>query len=916
MLAILTPNVIYTARVAATPASNDGVAELSIGTESGTLSDVLDGMTVWAGSSAGGKDKGMARVRAIETGKLTIGLTSDGVFGLGDYLTIVDDMGWWSRPAVTDDSGAILLDGDITYAGQHEDWKPVVVMGPDAVAYLAGETVEVAFDASTSWVPDSTAASYAWEAPGADAVTGDDTATPTITYAAAGTYLVRCTVTASNGEANSGYRRVYVWDDAHLPVTAFQLETFSGSYDNGGWICKIKAFAGVSMDSLYDGCKVILFADERYGSFAGSIGPVAWRESVKMIGWVDGESIEIGYDRSTVTFEISGPAAWLGKLPGQGCDLWDDSETPSTWSTVEALSVDKCLASVCIWQSTAGAITDVYPSGDLRRIPSVEGLSSGMIWGGLSTLGGKIGAKPCADRYGRLFLEIDQQLISTDDRTSIPTVMDIERQDWRETVEFGRSDIGKASQVEVNGTCWSGGSHAAVRAGCGKFPGRFGQPQSLTMVFASEEDAAMTVGHLRAKLNNPYPLVYVYLIENNPLVDICPRQTVSMSLAADDTPRGIIWDAQRLIPRTVSYVQRADGSLVTDLECEGETSGTAGVMLPIPTDAPVVNDGADDYLGDADYPMVPTGSIWFPDLLPGEGGPPSSGCRDNLGAAGNGPFEVWPDKFFLTTQDADKLSTMIYYPCMIRPVGSAAETRLRIVGHLEYLLAGEWKQSNGASAWLSNALDGSGSVVLTALNNVQYGFGDRDSWFKPAAQMDVNGFKITLNQPGTEVPGAYNKLFDFADGWQGWTYEGNPVPEDVRWYNGRLEKRRARTYFKWYPDELYAATGAVVECDHGPTSWGPFSGFGVGIVNTEDPLSVSWVYTNARNYGHPSLTLGSAYNGKRIHYVQFDEGADDANAGVYPCWIDNVQLTGFTNKLAARRLNIERLELYNICRPA
>ena len=910
LLGILVPSVIYTARVAVAPVSNDGVSTLSIGTEAGTLSDVLDGMTVWIGSTAGAMDKGRARVRAIETGLLSIGLTSDIVFAVGDYLTIVNDIGWWAKPAVLDDSGAILVDGVTAYAGQHEDWSPVVIMGPDGVAKLTDASVSVGFDASPSWAPDATISGYAWSAPGSASISNETTATPTITYNAAGTYLVRCTVTASNGETNSGFRNVYIWDDAHPAVSDFKVESLSTSYDNGGFTCKVEAYSGVPLSTLYDGAKVILFAVERFGSYAGSIGPVSGRETIKMIGWVEGESIDIGSDQSSVVFEISGPAAWMGKLPAQGINLVDGTESPTTWESVEGLTVDKALASVCTWQSTAGAIIDVYPNMDTRRIPSIEGLSSGSIWSAIASLGDKIKAKGCADRFGRLFVEIDQQLIAVEDRVSIPTVMDIERQDWRESVEFGRVGIAKVSQVEVNGSYWSGAKHTAVRAGCGNFPGRFGQPQSASMIFASEADAALTVGHLREKLNNPYPTVYLYLAENNDLVDICPRQYVSMSLTASDTPRGLVWNAKRLIPRSISYAQRDDGSVVTDLECEAETIGTAGVMLPIPTEAPVVNEGASEYLSEPGFTMLPTGSIWFPDLLSGDAGPVTSGCRDNLSAPGNGPFVVWPDKTFLTTEDAEKISTLIHYPCMIRPIGSAAETRLRIIGSLEYLDNGVWTRSDSVAAWLAYAVNGAGEPVLTALNNTFIGYGDRDSWFKPTTQMDVNGFKIALPEPPTQVPGAYNKLFDFADGWQGWTWSGNSVPENVRWYDGRLEKRRDRTFFHWYPDELYAVTGATVECDHRAAG---FCGFGVGIVENEDPLSVSWKYVNARLDSHPVYTIGSGDNGKRIHYVMRDDGAGNDQPGEYYSWMDNVQLTGFTSKLSARRMNISRVELYNVC---
>ena len=59
--------------------------------------------------------------------------------------------------------------------------------------------------------------SYLWEAsgPAAVTITGASTATPTFTFTAAGTYLIRLTVSALNGKSFSGYRKTVVHDAGH-----------------------------------------------------------------------------------------------------------------------------------------------------------------------------------------------------------------------------------------------------------------------------------------------------------------------------------------------------------------------------------------------------------------------------------------------------------------------------------------------------------------------------------------------------------------------------------------------------------------------------------------------------------------------------------------------------------------------------
>src|SRR3972149_2189681 len=128
------------------------------------------------------------------------------------------------------------MDVDVAYSDQHVDFDPVPVLGSHAVLWLTGASISVDFDASDSWVFDSTISAYAWTAPGSSASSGMSTATPTITYNAAGIYRVYCTVTAANGKTPMGARNGFVFDDDNPPATGFQLANCEGSVDSGGWM--------------------------------------------------------------------------------------------------------------------------------------------------------------------------------------------------------------------------------------------------------------------------------------------------------------------------------------------------------------------------------------------------------------------------------------------------------------------------------------------------------------------------------------------------------------------------------------------------------------------------------------------------------------------------------------------------------
>src|SRR4026208_1012857 len=100
-LAVLKPNTIYTARLAAVPGSTDLVYEITFTSGSGTLGDVKPGMTLYVGTIAGAYDLGMSRIRKNPiSGTFYIGLTSAIDWQSSCYLTVVDEFDWDAKHAL------------------------------------------------------------------------------------------------------------------------------------------------------------------------------------------------------------------------------------------------------------------------------------------------------------------------------------------------------------------------------------------------------------------------------------------------------------------------------------------------------------------------------------------------------------------------------------------------------------------------------------------------------------------------------------------------------------------------------------------------------------------------------------------------------------------------------------------------
>ena len=105
------PATVYTARLNGAPASTNKVVEITYDGGSGTLGNVLPGMTLAVGSAAGASEKGLCRIRAVPgAAKFYLGETSEIAWADNDYLTVLDEFGLWPRHV-----GQVGLDTYVDY---------------------------------------------------------------------------------------------------------------------------------------------------------------------------------------------------------------------------------------------------------------------------------------------------------------------------------------------------------------------------------------------------------------------------------------------------------------------------------------------------------------------------------------------------------------------------------------------------------------------------------------------------------------------------------------------------------------------------------------------------------------------------------------------------------------------------------
>jgi hypothetical protein len=581
-MAVYKPAVVYTARVNQTFSSLDKVIQVTYDTGSGTLGNVLPGMTMYVGTAAGLSDVGMVRIRKAPSGTVFyVGENAELAWADNLYLTVVDDFGVWPRHVQIDPSTfAAYMDQDIAYSDQHALASPIPILGPRFVpAWLTGATVVLSFDSSLSYVLGSSIASVLWAFPGASATSGLTTHTPTATYNATGTYRGPCQLTAANGKVTTGYVRIRVFNrSADPPVTQFDLvDTIRGSWSEGGYQAKIKMWAEADFSSVVDRAMVVIFARDFYGVTEASIGAVASRENIVMTGWIDGESIIQNPDGSEVSFTVEGVHAWMKKISGFAVGIQNKTGVAAVWTDWQNLTVDKSLYHLFFWQSTIIPVVDVFLTLD-TKLSTEQSAPTGTIYEQVTyllknTLLGTAGA----DRFNRLFCEVDLQLTPPANRGAVPVVLDLQQQDWREQMRMSRIVVRPTALVDLSGVVIDAGNLASpiFSLAPGHVPEHWGRTIKQDRMLLATQAQANELAAMKLAWDDHQFEFDIDLAGNNRMVDIFPsQQFVGMVVNQADTPRGFTFNGHVIVREiNMSLAQDAAGEnfLQISWHAENET---------------------------------------------------------------------------------------------------------------------------------------------------------------------------------------------------------------------------------------------------------------------------------------------------------------------------------------------------------
>lgn len=640
-LSLFKPTTVMSAQINM-PTIAKGEHEITISLLSGLATSVLNGMTVYIGTTSGSKNLGRLRVRSATSTTITVAENSMAWVN-GWYLTVVRYFEPWGVfPRITLDASNVpqfFKDFDIPYTDQNHLMDPVVCMGPNHAIMLdptvSGSYAQIYYSSSGSFdpTPGGAITAYDWHFEGG-APTGSSLADPGyVTYTGCGHFVTSLSLTNSAGKIFTGRRHISILarperqaDGDCKPISKWGIEDLSGSRDAGGWTADVWVREFIGTEDIPDGTLAVVFTeDDRQGYVASKVGANAVnRDEILFCGYINGETVAWDPETNRVDFKIEGLGIVMDKLSTFSAAL-DDTANAVTWNQMREMTVDRGIIHFLRWHSTVLAVADYSPTGDTKPVQYLD-FSRGSIFKDVDSLleGALIGGA-VSDRQGKFWTEVDARVLPTGTsrqvRDSMQNVLSVTRQDWRSRVNIRREPQDPTSFLELGGIAYSGpfsgsGTFTAHLAGApGEAPLYYGKTERSTgLVISSQDQLNEITGHALAAANADFPEIFMPMAGDYRHIDIAPQHRVLMNIPATDNWLRVAMVDKPFIPSEIAYsYDPSNLFLMMDVKMVEETFGTPGSTIEIPVDPPY------DYPGGSDFefpPILPPPSIPLPSVPP------------------------------------------------------------------------------------------------------------------------------------------------------------------------------------------------------------------------------------------------------------------------------------------------------------
>lgn len=600
------PNIIYTAQLNGVPSSNDMVGQIAFINGVGTLGNIKNDMKVLVGSVAGAADLGYCRIRKTPiAGTFYIGELSDIEWIDACHLTVIDDFDLFPRH-IKIVNKVTYMDHEVAYSNQHTDFDPTVIMGGHCVLSFTGDPVSIQRSCADSWVFDGTISSILWEAPGSSSLTNSTTTTPTITYNQTGHYVIYCNLTTNTGKTFFGARYIFVIDEANDPMPSIGSLRLSSRINEGGTSCTATLLRGVDISEFPERAFIIAYEKANYGTTKGSINYLTGEENVLCFGRITDESISFNAENGEWSVSFSGYHHWLKEIACFPAGIEDRGNTPSVWTDMGNLTVDKAVWHILHWHSTATRLFDFHRSNDTRQASELQSLST-TIWSQIQEVAGtSIFAEIVFEPNGQCYLRIEPQLVPAADRATWPIVQEITGDDYQGELTIELNPSTKVSKVDLSGITLSnpGTPLALFSLANGHIPKLYGDTEMVDRILLEDQIttnslAGLIIGWKDARIES----IRVDFVGNHRMFSIAQYCYAYIQMISSSNLRGVAYSGN-LVPRELVYIwDSASGYAHTTATFQPESIEQIAVNGDIPEET-----GVDDY--DFDRPPTPT----FPPL--------------------------------------------------------------------------------------------------------------------------------------------------------------------------------------------------------------------------------------------------------------------------------------------------------------
>ncbi|HVU10688.1 MAG TPA: hypothetical protein VHD90_05390 [Phototrophicaceae bacterium] len=565
----------------------------------GAYTDVIGGMTLDIGTTAGAADIGQVRVRSASAAQILTAETVLPNLSGGQYLTVRREFRPWPiKPHRFDDyadaayptSFTEFHDYDQVYSNQNAHIEPKANITADGYTLIqpagfvdAGQTYRtVSFSAANS-ITLATGASitgWAWAIADGTVVAGGTTLPIVTARFPVGFRYVALTVTDSNGTTQTMRVPIWVHDDDHLPMTEF---TVTKDVTRAGREMSFEIFGAADVSVIPEGSTICYWEAAEFGD---DPAPDGYRG--QFLGWALRDATKFQLYRSRYTLDVAGAAGWLDRLGSYAQTLIDPGRTPTQWHEMQNLTLDRAAHYALRSYTNVLTLVTFYPSG-VNDVTQTLDLKKASVWAQIGALvKGYYGAAG-ADSLGGIWLRRQQSSYSAADQALFTADITLTNADWTDAQGFSLSEekTETVGLVEANGSIFGAGTTIPVASTAHGNTG-VGRATAPFQYVSSQDQLNELTGRYLAQLNNPYPKATLKLIGNLDAIEPAWNEPIAISSAGDNV-RGLTLSGARFLVTQVSVEHsnepgKPPKSITWTLE--GITSGEAGITLDVP--APVI----------------------------------------------------------------------------------------------------------------------------------------------------------------------------------------------------------------------------------------------------------------------------------------------------------------------------------------